>query len=73
VSAVRFKFRCNILISGKIIKEMPGSVASGTTCIFIIIIINNNLTIEYRDVLIYFIISVTKRGSAALKQNILKH
>ena len=27
---VRFKFRCNILISGKIIKEMPGSVASGT-------------------------------------------
>jgi len=24
------KFRCNILISGKIIKEMPGSVASGT-------------------------------------------
>jgi hypothetical protein len=30
VSVVRFKFRCNILISGKIIKEMPGSVASGT-------------------------------------------
>ena len=29
---VRFKFRCNILISGKIIKEMPGSVASGTHC-----------------------------------------
>jgi len=28
-----FKFRCNILISGKIIKEMPGSVASGTLCI----------------------------------------
>jgi len=24
--------RCNILISGKIIKEMPGSVASGTHC-----------------------------------------
>jgi len=24
---------CNILISGKIIKEMPGSVASGTRCI----------------------------------------
>jgi hypothetical protein len=24
---------CNILISGKIIKEMPGSVASGTSCI----------------------------------------
>jgi len=33
VSAVRFKFRCNILISGKIIKEMPDSVASGTHCI----------------------------------------
>ena len=30
---VRLKFRCNILISGKIIKEMPGSVASGTLCI----------------------------------------
>ena len=24
--------RCNILISGKIIKEMSGSVASGTHC-----------------------------------------
>jgi len=30
VSVVHFKFRCNILISGKIIKEMLGSVASGT-------------------------------------------
>jgi len=30
VSVVRFIFRCNILISGKIIKEIPGSVASGT-------------------------------------------
>jgi len=28
------QFRCNILISGKIIKEMPGSVASGTPYIF---------------------------------------
>jgi len=27
VSVVRFKFHCNILISGEIIKEMPGSVA----------------------------------------------
>ena len=26
-------FVCNILISGRIIKEMPGSVASGTHCI----------------------------------------
>jgi len=32
VSLVRFKIRCNILISGKIIKEMSGSVASGTRC-----------------------------------------
>jgi len=27
-----FKFRCNILIGVRIIKEMPGSVASGTPC-----------------------------------------
>ena len=33
VSLVRFKIHCNVLISGKIIKEMPGSVASGTYCI----------------------------------------
>jgi hypothetical protein len=26
----RFKFRCNILVSGKIIKELPGLVGSGT-------------------------------------------
>ena len=31
---VRFKFRCNILISGKIIKEIPGSVTSGTYCTY---------------------------------------
>ena len=30
---IHFKFRCNFLISGKIIKEIPGSVASGTHCI----------------------------------------
>ena len=28
-----FKFRCNIFICVRIIKEMPGSVASGTPCI----------------------------------------
>jgi hypothetical protein len=28
-----FKFRCNIFIGVRIIKEMPGSVASGTYCI----------------------------------------
>jgi len=27
-----FKSRCNILISGKIIKELPGLVGSGTPC-----------------------------------------
>jgi len=32
VSVVRFESHCNILISGKIIKEMPGSVATGTHC-----------------------------------------
>jgi hypothetical protein len=35
VSAVRFEFRCDIFISAKIIKEMPGSVARGTPCIII--------------------------------------
>jgi len=29
-----FKFRCNIFIGLRIIKEMPGSVASGTSFIF---------------------------------------
>jgi len=28
-----FKFRCNIFTGVRIIKEMPGSVASGTLCI----------------------------------------
>ena len=37
VSVVRFKFRYNILISGKIIKGMLGSVASATHCIYIYI------------------------------------
>ena len=35
VSVVRFKFRFNILISGKVFKEMPGSVASGTDTLYI--------------------------------------
>jgi len=34
VSVFRFKFRFNILISSKIIKEIPDSVASGTSCIY---------------------------------------
>jgi len=29
-----FKFPCNIFIGVRIIKEMPGSVASGTLCIY---------------------------------------
>jgi len=33
VSVVCVFSRCNILISGKIIKEMPVSVARGTPCI----------------------------------------
>ena len=33
VSVVCVCSRCNILISGKIIKKMPGSIASGTHCI----------------------------------------
>jgi len=31
-NVLRFKFRCNIFIGVRIIKEMPGSVASGTLC-----------------------------------------
>jgi hypothetical protein len=31
-----FKFRCNIYIGVRIIKEMPGSVASSTHCIYIV-------------------------------------
>jgi hypothetical protein len=31
-NALLFKFRCNIFIDVRIIKEMPGSVASGTLC-----------------------------------------
>jgi hypothetical protein len=31
-NALLFKFRCNIFIVVRIIKEMPGSVASGTLC-----------------------------------------
>jgi len=41
VSAVRFKFRCNILVGGKIIKEMPGPVASGTHCITYVYVSNS--------------------------------
>jgi len=35
-----FKFRCNIFIGVRIIKEMPGSVPSGTPCIMFSMITN---------------------------------
>ena len=47
LSVVRFKFRCNILIGGKIIKEMPGSVASGTRCIILYYNTNHCVTVAY--------------------------
>jgi hypothetical protein len=34
-NALLFKFRCNSVIGVRIVKEMPGSVASGTSCISI--------------------------------------
>jgi hypothetical protein len=39
-----FKFRYNIFIGVRIIKEMPGSVANGTPCIYNIVNINLNCT-----------------------------
>ena len=36
-----FKFRCNIFIGVRIIKEMPVSVASGAPCIFTLCILYN--------------------------------
>ena len=33
MNVLLFKFRCNIFIGVRIIKEMPGSVVSGTHCI----------------------------------------
>ena len=46
-----FKFRCNIFIGVRIIKEMPGSVASGTPCIntIHIMLIQNNDAKILRD------------------------
>jgi hypothetical protein len=35
MNVLLFKFRCNIFIGVRIIKEMPGSVASGTLCILV--------------------------------------
>jgi len=36
-NALLFKFRCNIFIGVRIIKEMSGSIASGTHCIMILL------------------------------------
>jgi len=44
---VRFKFRCNILISGKIIKEMPGSVTKWDTLY---------KTFDYVDVVLWLLL-----------------
>jgi hypothetical protein len=41
-----FKFRCNILIGVRIIKEMLGSVASGTLCTFHHCVQANHITVE---------------------------
>ena len=43
---VRFKFRCNIIISGKIIKEMPGSVENGTPCTFTLLQAQGSLQLQ---------------------------
>jgi len=40
------KFRCNIFIGVRIIKEMPGSVASGTPCIFTLLFCQNISRVE---------------------------
>jgi len=50
VSVVRSKFRCNILISGKIIKEIPGSVASGHT------ILNIERHVHFAPPCIYYLL-----------------
>jgi len=49
VSVVRLKFRCNILIIGKFIKEMPGSVTSGTSFINFQFCIPINRTLYLRE------------------------
>jgi len=38
-----FKFRCNIFIGVRIIKEMPGSVASGTPCTIVFLKMSTEL------------------------------
>ena len=52
---VRFKFRCNILFSGKIIKEMPGSVASGTSCSTAIHLHFHCVCMTYEEIFVLFV------------------
>ena len=49
---MRFKFRCNILISGKIIKELPSLVGSGTPGIILYYITLHYITLHY--VMLYY-------------------
>ena len=56
VCLVCVKFRCSNLISGKIIKEMPGSVASGT--------LYNIIILYYNVIILYF--TVRSEGRCAL-------
>ena len=65
VSVARFKFRFNILISGKIIKEIPVSVASGTLCITLV---NDQLDAQ----LFYFIICLLQ-SSTCFEQRRVHH
>ena len=69
MNVLLFKFRSNIFIGVRIIKEMPGSVASGTTCtkqtyntVFYvlltvslgIIFVNNQLDAQFFFMYVYF-------------------
>jgi len=70
VSVVRFKFRCNIIISGKIIKEMPDSVTKWDTLykvtlrgVFVIIVaIKRAISITYSE---YVFVAVGIRHESA--------
>jgi len=48
-----FKLRCNIFICVRIIKEMPGSVASGTPCTYHCVTIA--YSIQYSNMLYWFV------------------
>ena len=57
-----FKFRCNIFICVRIIKEKPGSVASGTPCIFQFVKVKYDAHVE----LCWRGESSTRKGSSPL-------